>query len=334
MDDLQLTRSLLEALERGERAVLCAVVESSGSAPRGPGARMAVLESGEALGTVGGGAVERLVQNKARGLLEGGKEGLERYTLGGEGSDTGMVCGGAVTIWFKGLEGRDVPALRTLESLLWAGRPGWLILDCRGDRPALAACREEELPKRLGGRSGEKPELAGGVYTEPVCRDGVLYLFGAGHVGQALAPVLTGVGFRVVVYDSREDLARRELFPGAFRVICSEFDRIGEQVTITPLDYVVVMTPGHAADLEVLCQALSCRPRYVGCLGSRKKRAYIRQTLAQRGFSQEQIGTVHLPIGLSIGAETPAEIAVSVAAELIQFRAEILHGGKSGHCPA
>ena len=138
----------------------------------------------------------------------------------------------------------------------------------------------------------------------------------------------------MVVFDNRPELARPELFPGVHQVLLGSFDRIGDTVSLTPRDYAVVMTPGHMADLEVLCQVLSCAPRYVGCMGSRKKLAFVRQELARRGFSQEQIDGVHLPIGLDLGGETPPEIAVSVAAELIQFRSTHLPSRKTGHCPS
>lgn len=128
----------------------------------------------------------------------------------------------------------------------------------------------------------------------------MVYLFGAGHVGRALVPVLTGVEFPVVVYDERPEAVRPEDFPAA---------------------------------LAVVRQALAWGPSYVGCMGSRKKRAFLRTALAEAGFAPEQIDTVHLPIGLEIGARTPAEIAISVAAELIAHR-EALRGGGSGLCPA
>ncbi len=314
MNDLQLARALRAALERGERAVLCTVVDSRGSVPRGPGARMALLETGEALGTVGGGAVERLAQAHGAQVLATGAGGRETYSLAG-GGGTGMVCGGTAVIDFRRLEARDLSGLMQWAALLEAGRPGWLVLPAGG-----------------GLTAGEAAPAAG-AYGEPLGREGTLYLFGGGHVGQALAPLLAEVGFSVVVFDDRPEMARRERFPGARAVVLGSFDRIGEQVALTPADYAVVMTPGHAGDLAVLRQVLACRPAYVGCMGSRRKWAVLRAALEESGFSPEEIGAVRLPIGLPIGAETPAEIAVSVAAQLIAFRAERRGGGTAG-CPA
>lgn len=335
MDDLTLFDTLREDLAQGGRAVLCTVVGSMGSAPRGAGARMALRPDGSALGTIGGGSAERLAMERAKKLLAGeGTPGLMEYTMGGAGSNTGMVCGGAATVCFQLLTPDDLPALDKLSRLLTDGIPCTLALDCTGEAPRLLAFGEGELPPALSARPGDRPVLEDGVYTEPMGLDGVLYLFGAGHVGQALGPLLAQVGFRVVVLDSRPELARPERFPGVHRVLVGSFDRIGDTVSLTPRDYAVVMTPGHMADLEVLCQVLPCAPRYVGCMGSRKKLAFVRRELEKRGFSQEQIEGVHLPIGLPIGGETPMEIAVSVAAELIQFRSSHLPGCKSGRCPS
>lgn len=335
MDDLTLIDLLRAELSAGGRAALCTVVGSRGSAPRGAGARMALRSDGALLGTVGGGSVERLAGERAGRLLAGeALSGLEEYTMGGADSSTGMVCGGAATLCFQLLTPRDLPALDRLSRLLAAGSPCTLALDCRGESPRLLVWGEGELPPELSSRPGGTPVLEGGVYTEPMGLDGTLYLFGAGHVGQALGPLLAQVGFRVVVFDSRPELARPERFPGAYRVMTGSFDRIGEALSLTPRDYAVVMTPGHMADLEVLCQVLPCAPCYVGCMGSRKKLAFVRQELERRGFSRAQIDAVRLPIGLDLGGETPMEIAVSVAAELIKFRAARLPGRRSGRCPS
>ena len=296
---------------------------------------MALLPDGTWLGTVGGGAVENLVQQRAAAVIGGTVPGgLEHYSLGGEASATGMVCGGAVTVCIQCLGKTQLPALERLTQFLQSGTPCMLIISNMEQVPDLTAYREEELPESLANCPQTAPLLEDGVYTEPMGRDGVLYLFGGGHVGQALAPMLSQVGFRVVVFDSREEIARPQNFPGAERVVLGSFEHIGEQVQLTPRDYAVIMSPGHRHDLEVLCQVLEQRPCYVGCMGSRKKKAFLWGELERRGFSREQMEAIHLPIGLDIGGETPAEIAVSVTAQLIQVRAGRLGRSGGGLCPA
>ena len=148
----------------------------------------------------------------------------------------------------------------------------------------------------------------------------MVYLFGGGHVGQELCPVLSHVGFRVVLFDNRPQAALPERFPQAVRIILGDYRNIFEHVTVTDRDCVVIMTPGHQSDFEVLSQVLTTPASYVGCIGSRHKAAATRERLAGLGFSPADMDRVHSPIGLPIGGETPAEIAISIAAQLIAHR--------------
>ena len=106
-------------------------------------------------------------------------------------------------------------------------------------------------------------------------------------------------------------------------VVCGDFTRLTEQVTVTADDYVVVMTRGHQADYEVLTQVLRSGAKYLGCIGSRRKLALCRDRLLEDGFTETEYSRLHAPIGLAIGAQTPEEIAVSVAAEMIAVRAGV-----------
>ena len=105
-----------------------------------------------------------------------------------------------------------------------------------------------------------------------------------------------------------------------------DFARLSDSVSVTPEDYVVIMTRGHQADHAVLSQVLRSGAKYLGCIGSRKKLALCRERLLADGYTAEEFAAVHAPIGLSIGAETPAEIAVSIAAEMIAVRAGAVPG--------
>ena len=139
-------------------------------------------------------------------------------------------------------------------------------------------------------------------------------------------PVLASLGFRPVVYDDRPEFADPALFPKAEKTLCGDFTRLSEQVTVTPEDYVVVMTRGHQADYEVLAQVLRSGAKYLGCIGSKRKLSLCRERLMEAGFTEEEYARLHAPIGLAIGAQTPEEIAVSVAAEMIAVRAGLEDG--------
>ncbi|MBO4419064.1 MAG: XdhC family protein [Oscillospiraceae bacterium] len=324
----ELLKQTIHRLSAGQRVIWCVVLFAQGSTPRGAGARMAVFEDGEALGTVGGGAVELQAIQFARSLPEGEKALVREYDLISGGSDaTGMICGGVVRIGFFPLcpgnfgltetlgrlaEALDRPQDRWLESVI---RPdGSFTLNLRADTdlhsedprlPRTAVLLEEGRILRL---------------LEPVSRNYMVYLFGGGHVGRALAPVLAGLGFPVTVYDPRPELARDERYPGA-KVVLGDYENISQRITITRRDYAVVMTPEHNMDLTVLRQVLRSPATYIGCIGSKRKTAYVNQMLQEEGFSQADIARIHAPIGLPIKAKTPEEIAISIAAEMILHRA-------------
>lgn len=326
---------LLQELESGRSAVLCGIVASHGSTPRGAGAKMLVMEGGKTLGTIGGGAVEYRAAQLANKLLAEKKSHFERYSLTpGDIADTGMICGGDVRVYFQYFDPADAAARAALkDALTLLDSPGasWLVtaMDETGWRMGTydraRGLRGLEIPpERLEPLLGSRGLLDEGgtvLFVEPLTRAGTVYLFGGGHVARELAHILAMTDFRVVVYDQREQTVSREFFPEASSLLCGAFTEALERVGgITAEDYVVIMTPGHQGDYEVLAQALRTPARYIGCIGSRKKIAITRERLLEDGFTEDEIARVHAPIGLPIGGETPAEVAVSVAAQLIACR--------------
>lgn len=320
----QLTEKMIRAIEAGEKVVLCTIIASSGSSPRGAGTRMAVFQDGSTCGTVGGGKVEMIAAREAMEIFQTGKTAVRAFGLAPEQVNSiGMVCGGNVTIYYQLLTAAELPKLYAMRTALSQNANSWLYLRIReGSVEAFeildadAAASDPELfCARAVLRKGEPL-----VYAEPLMRAGRVYLFGGGHVGQALVPVLASVDFRVTVYDNRKELVNGNFFPQAEEVIYGNYKQIS--VTLTENDYVVIMTPGHQGDFDVLKQVLCHKLRYVGCIGSRHKIARAQELLRQAGISEEMIASVHAPIGLPILAQTPAEIAISIAAEMIRCRAE------------
>lgn len=149
------------------------------------------------------------------------------------------------------------------------------------------------------------------------------YIFGGGHVAYALEPVLRHVDFRTIVIDDREEYANSIRYPHAERtIVTDDFDHAFDEIETDDDSYIIIVTRGHRGDLQVLRQALKRPYAYLGMIGSRRKNSLLFDTLKEEGITDEQISTVHAPIGLSIGSETPEEIAVSIVAEIIQCRAE------------
>ncbi len=147
-----------------------------------------------------------------------------------------------------------------------------------------------------------------------------VFIFGGGHVAQALVPTLAAVEFRCVVMEDRADFCRPELFPGVEETRQIQNDDPAAYEEISEQDYVCIMTRGHKDDLTVQAQVLQTPARYIGVIGSRRKTAAVFARLREMGYTDGDLARITTPIGLDIKAETPAEIAVSIAAQLIMVR--------------
>lgn len=327
-----------DALRSGRSIVLCSVIASSGSTPRGAGAKMIVFDDGRSLGTIGGGAVEHVsigVAGEAHAARASRSKGF--ILAKNDVADLGMICGGNVTVYFQYLAAEDERNLRLVErvgELLAGDEDAWLITAIRendvsgmgvytrsGGLEHLEGFTLEQLEPLFQSRVVLRQDEPS-CYVEPLTQSGVVYVFGGGHVSQELVPVLAHLGFRAAVFEDRGQFADRALFPGAADCILGDFQDVGKTIAIRPEDYVVIMTRGHQADYEVLEQALRTRATYVGVIGSRHKMALTRKRLLEAGIPEDQLVRIHNPIGIAIKAETPAEIAISVAGELILHRAQ------------
>lgn len=321
-------KTMKERLVQGENLVLVTVVASSGATPRGAGARMLVGKSGRICGTIGGGAVEYRSEQLAAKVLESKVSGQQDFTLTKDDvQNLGMICGGAVNVFFHYIPAGDEEtiALATeAENRFAKGGDFWLISDIGHGGNLSLADKTSPLAAHLTRHPHRLQEEGCDLYIEQIHSSGRVYIFGGGHVAQELEPVLTHLGFRCVVLDDRPEFTRRELFPTAEEVLPVDFSRIADTVTIGSEDYVCVMTRGHAFDTVVQAQVLKCHPVYVGVIGSKHKAAGVRKVLKEEyGLCEEELDLVTTPIGLSIQAETPAEIAISIAAQMIQVRAGV-----------
>ena len=320
---------LLYMLEKKLDTVLVTIIADRGSAPRGAGSQMLVGKEGRILGTIGGGAVEGKADAMARRLLEEQRSCCHLFQLHSAAKENiGMVCGGDVMVQFQYISGTshhwEVLAGKLLE-MTSAQQSGWLALKTDGSAPSLlSGAGEALLGDAVPGQQtpeGWKPEQSDQVFCLPLPIGERAVIFGGGHCAQALAPLLHTVGFRVTVFDEREEYACRENFPTAERIITGDYTKLSDYLQFTSEDYIVIMTNGHSYDLEVQDQVLRGDFAYVGVIGSRKKTAAVNQKLRERGVSEAAIARVHTPIGMSIKAVTPEEIGISIAGELIYTRA-------------
>ena len=329
-------QTISQHLQNGEDLVLVTVVASSGSTPRGAGSRMLLNAGGRICGTIGGGAVEFRSEQLAQEVLRRRESCEQSFLLTkNDVQDLGMICGGDVQVFFHFLEAGDESVLalaEEAETLFAEGHDLWLISELSAGGCLGLFSRERgflglDAPDELRDSMRRKPvriELDGrDFYVEQIQTSGRVLVFGCGHVAQALVPVLAGVGFRCVAMDDRPEFAKKELFPDAEDVRLIDFSDIAASVTITPEDYICVMTRGHAFDSVVQAQAMQSPACYIGVIGSRRKIAGVTARLKEEyGFADADFARVTSPIGLAIRAETPEEIAISIAAQLIALRAE------------
>lgn len=300
---------MLYELEKKHDLMLVSILSDSGSAPRGKGAQMLLNAKGRVEGTIGGGNVEFLSEKLAKELLAQKRSGRHSFPLHSGAGEIGMLCGGDVEVWMQFVDATDprwADLAGRVTERIDQRQKGWLVQKLDGSLPELT----EEMPPE-----GED-HLA---LPLPIGERAVI--FGGGHCSQALVPVLKSVGFRVTVMDCREEFAKHSLFPDAEQVICGDYERISDVLTLTEEDYVVVLTSGHTFDFAVQEQVLRGPLAYIGVIGSRSKTAAVNQRLREHGIPEDAIAKVHTPIGTAIKAVTPAEIAVSIAGEMIYERA-------------
>ena len=253
-----------------------------------------------------------------------------------------MVCGGSAEVLidgpcFSGRPGRcvvvaAVKAARAARSRAWlftllpleeGGKVETRPLEEDGTVVGAQPCEPKALRTAVGKvavhGSTRLPD-GRGVVVEHVEVPATAVVCGGGHVARAVAPAALAAGFAVTVLDDREEFADPQRFPGS-KAVLGSFEGALARLGVDGSSYVVIVTRGHTHDIDVLVQALHTSARYIGLMASRSKHARIVAALEEAGLDEDALARVHSPIGLDIGAETPAELAVSIVAELIQVRA-------------
>ena len=300
---------VLEAIrrwqERGERVALATVVATRRSAPRPVGSKLAVSERGELAGSVSGGCVESDVAETAREVIASGRPVLRSYGYADERAwEVGLPCGGEIEVFVEPLDGElPDPDVAAVQYTVVAGpRIGTRWLDAPN-----------------GARSG-LVELEGEtVFAEVLGPPPTLLVLGAGDIAEALCSIMGVVGWRTVVADPRPRFATPERVPSAGELVVARPEEVLDRVA--PDTAVVALTHETRFDVPLLAGALERKAFYLGALGSRRSAERRCELLLEAGVPAERIDRISAPIGLDIGGETPAEIALSIAAELVAARA-------------
>jgi xanthine dehydrogenase accessory factor len=187
---------------------------------------------------------------------------------------------------------------------------------------------ETEKPRHLSFNLGQEAAydnglICGGqldIFVEPVIPPPRAFIFGAGHISKSLSKLAGLVGFATTIIDDRDAFANRERFPEADEVFAGEYEDIFVKLPINETSYLIIVTRGHRDDMRVLRMAVGTEARYIAMIGSKRKVIGVLKELEQQGIAREHLERIHAPMGLEIGAISPEEIAVSVAAEMIAVR--------------
>jgi xanthine dehydrogenase accessory factor len=345
-DNEYIARTVCEKMGNSSSLVLVSIVSIQGSSPRHHGTKMVVDEQGKSYGTIGGSLLEATAINEAVTVLSKKQSRLTSFDLTGDNAySKDMICGGKAEILldFIPANKENLDLFTAVHDMIRAGRDFYFLTAYR-DHGRFADVFGHTLftsdGKAIGNYSWKDSDLdlfkseSKGLSTttilqledirvvmDPIKKIETLFCFGAGHVAMPTAHVAALAGFRIVVVDDRVGYANKERFPDADELcIINDFNHALKGLTIDADSYIVIVTRGHAFDRIVLAEALKTKAGYIGMISSRRKREAIYQALMEEGVSKDALARVHSPIGIPIGGETPAEIAISIVAELISER--------------
>jgi xanthine dehydrogenase accessory factor len=304
---MEFFRRLAEILRQNRMAVLATVIETKGSTPREIGAKMIVCETGDIFGTIGGGAGEAKVVETAKTVLQSGEKQaveIDLTTLQAEG-----ICGGKMRVWLEKWQGAE--SLRLVNQILANLENGQSTILATPFNQQISPylLTENELPLK-------------NAFVERVEPLPVLLIVGAGHVGIELAKIAANIGFEIVVQDERPEWANPENYPNAKEILNESVETAIKLFANQPELFIALLTRGFDYDVQALTAILHLKKScaYLGMIGSERRVREVFRELEKRGFSKNELKGIRAPIGLKIGALTPAEIAVSIAAELISVR--------------
>ncbi len=316
VDDLQDIPAIALAWHReGRGAVLAHVVETWGSAPRPVGAMLAVSGRGEIAGSVSGGCVEGAVVAEAEAALKDGQARIMEFGVSDEAAfAAGLACGGRIRVLVEPV-GAGLPEvlLAELTAARAARRPIAYVIDtARWQRRLEGAEAHPERFRADRSGFGEDGATFISIHNPPLR----LYVVGAVHIAQALVPMARLAGHAVTLIDPRATFATPERFPGTDIREDYPDDVLAEEPPLDARSALVTFSHDPKIDDPGLIAALRSPAYYIGALGSRRTHARRVERLTAAGFSADEIARIHAPVGLDIGAQSPAEIAISTLAEL------------------
>jgi xanthine dehydrogenase accessory factor len=324
--------------ERGDRIALATVIDVQRSAPRPPGAKMAINEHGEIAGAVSGGCVEGAVAEIADGILRGDPPQLVHFGIADSDAwDVGLPCGGEIDVWVEAYDpGRFEEIARgggraAEVTVLEGAAPGAkLLVEADGARSgSLGSPELDDEAARVATELlwAETSERRDGVFVDVIGPAPRLLVFGAVDVAASLCTLARAAGWRPYVIDPRARFATPDRFPDAEEVVAAwPEEAVAQLGGVDPATSIVVLTHDPKLDDAALLLSLSSPARFIGAMGSRRAQAKRRERLVAAGITDEEIERISAPVGLDLGGISREETALSIMAEIVAAR----HGRDGG----
>ena len=332
--------------------VLATVTGTEGSTPQKPGSSALFNQKGLIAGTVGGGILEGKVQDLAVKALQSKVPVLDLFMLDNRISNgEDALCGGKISVLIDPLLSENLPVFKAIRKSAQARIPGILmtmvtkaddnkvlisrywIMETSGKSipDILKPVIEPEISSLLAGSdsydfreirlpgNGEEPSRV--IYLEPVIPPPRLIIAGAGHIGKALAQIGNMLDFEITVIDDRPEFANPENIPLANHIIADDIGKTIRRIDKTRDTFIVIVTRGHKDDSNALKACIDSDAAYIGMIGSKNKVALMRRDFIEKGWATQELwDKIYTPVGIDIGSKTVEEIAVSIAAQLIQVK--------------
>ncbi len=306
---------ILSKLQENQQVYLLTVIENSGSSPGRQGFKMLVSEDGFIYGSIGGGVMEFTLVEEVRNLIKNEEYPtfIKKQIHKGKIKDgSGMICSGEQTVAFHSLDKNHISAIENIINSLENSERGTLSLS-----PNSFYFSHKLLVNKF---HHEIKTLDNWFYEEQIGYKETIYIIGGGHVGLAVSKLFNSLGFYVVVLDDRSQLNTFEENTFAHRKELISFDEVENYIIEGANSYVAIMTNKYTDDKLVLSKIIRNDYKFIGVLGSKAKLKTMWEVMRKEGFSDKELNTVYAPIGLSIHSQTPEEIAVSIAAQIIQIK--------------
>lgn len=317
MNELRTWKFISEQLEKNQPLIFMCVLESSGSSPGRQGFKMAVAEDG-ICGSVGGGMMEykfvELAKEKLRTDFPGGILKKQLHQKQAEKNRSGMICSGEQTIWMQSLTPNDLPVLARIISKLEENKNGTLQISPDG----ISFTDENLCGANFHMEMRSENDF---LYVEKTGYKNLLFIIGGGHCSLALSKLMCQMDFYISVFDDRKNLNTIDENQFAHEIkIINNYDELSQIIPAGPDHFIVIMTFGYRTDDLALRAVIDKEFKYLGVLGSKSKMEQLFSDWKKDNLPEEKLNKIYSPIGISINSQTPEEIAVSIASEIIKVK--------------